>query len=629
MGSFHKRKAGVVHFKPSLQNRLCPSLSPDKFEISPPSRSPVLSQAKAMTKDCRISEPPIPLRRSARLLEANAAKIKKTQVHPNSPKKSRISSSCQQICLEISTEVVTQSANPRNGVLKSTKFINGVEGFQGRRRSPRFSTMVNTPQIVDKKTSVKRNNGVLALQGCRRTPRIAISNTNPEKAKKKCAKSNIGAKKPTRKNNLQVVSEEACVDWDDDPLKCAVFTPRIDKEVPVEGSGKRKARKRGTQSLQVMRLREIHTPKVTGMKKKTNVKCVSNEELSIVEVQEMALSQLRTPFSLIENCTPENAKETVFKKLVHSRGLSNPSVKSTRGAIKQTVRSTNSKCGIQGWTKDQEVALQTAYFAARPSPHFWKKISKLVPGKSPQECFDKIQMNSITTPQPQPRSHSRANRTNPSPLSHFSLSGSKLLESAKLNVKKSKSNKRSKTHAHKAVRHLLQKQNMVNQGFKRDLFSILESTTSSFPQVSPESKTLATPQCKLGMQGFLQDDLQRTSSSQKKPFSRFRDSCLASIVSPPVLKRVKNMAIHERYIDQLHNREAKRTAAGRRRVSASENMKENVKKLDAIKEAKDNLVSEARDMIKKFQHMQATAMDISEDIIDPDGSSTDDGECSI
>lgn len=32
----------------------------------------------------------------------------------------------------------------------------------------------------------------------------------------------------------------------------------------------------------------------------------------------------------------------------------------------------------QGWTKEQEVALQRAYFAAKPTPHFWKKVSKLV-----------------------------------------------------------------------------------------------------------------------------------------------------------------------------------------------------------------------------------------------------------
>ena len=36
-------------------------------------------------------------------------------------------------------------------------------------------------------------------------------------------------------------------------------------------------------------------------------------------------------------------------------------------------------CGfVKGWSKDQELALQRAYFAAKPTPNFWKKVSKLV-----------------------------------------------------------------------------------------------------------------------------------------------------------------------------------------------------------------------------------------------------------
>lgn len=31
-----------------------------------------------------------------------------------------------------------------------------------------------------------------------------------------------------------------------------------------------------------------------------------------------------------------------------------------------------------GWTNEQELALQSAYFIAKPTPHFWKKVSKLV-----------------------------------------------------------------------------------------------------------------------------------------------------------------------------------------------------------------------------------------------------------
>lgn len=33
---------------------------------------------------------------------------------------------------------------------------------------------------------------------------------------------------------------------------------------------------------------------------------------------------------------------------------------------------------VHGWTKEQELALQRAYLVAKPTPHFWKKVSKLV-----------------------------------------------------------------------------------------------------------------------------------------------------------------------------------------------------------------------------------------------------------
>lgn len=33
---------------------------------------------------------------------------------------------------------------------------------------------------------------------------------------------------------------------------------------------------------------------------------------------------------------------------------------------------------VQGWTKEQELALQRAYFTAKPTPHFWKKVARMV-----------------------------------------------------------------------------------------------------------------------------------------------------------------------------------------------------------------------------------------------------------
>ena len=35
-------------------------------------------------------------------------------------------------------------------------------------------------------------------------------------------------------------------------------------------------------------------------------------------------------------------------------------------------------CSSDDWTKEQDMALRKAYFTARPSPHFWKRVSKMV-----------------------------------------------------------------------------------------------------------------------------------------------------------------------------------------------------------------------------------------------------------
>ena len=60
------------------------------------------------------------------------------------------------------------------------------------------------------------------------------------------------------------------------------------------------------------------------------------------------------------------------------------------GEIVEELRKEEVECGVkkkrkrdggevaEGWTKEQELALRTAYFTAKPSPHFWKNVSILV-----------------------------------------------------------------------------------------------------------------------------------------------------------------------------------------------------------------------------------------------------------
>lgn len=244
-------------------------------------------------------------------------------------------------------------------------------------------------------------------------------------------------------------------------------------------------------------------------------------------------------------------------------------------------------------------------------------------GKTEQECFDKVHSENLTPLQPRPRSRSK--KAKYSPLQHVSLSASRIL--LKPRVKMLRCSKQKTHHlAQKTVRHLLQKHYHVDQGYEADLFSVLEPNMDPSAQAFQPGVILSTPKRLQEEQGFLQKLRERSSSSRKKSLSRFSSSSLTSLVSSPVLKQVKNRVLHEKYIDQLHCREAKRRAASARAEKSfvvKEDTKDHVQNLDMVKAAKNALQSEARCVINRYQLLQANALS-SSDFNDDDGVDSND-----
>lgn len=242
----------------------------------------------------------------------------------------------------------------------------------------------------------------------------------------------------------------------------------------------------------------------------------------------------------------------------------------------------------RGWTDELELALQGAYLTVKPSPNFWKKVSKMVPGKSAQECFDRVNADLITPRQTQPRS--RARMSNLSPIPQFSLSASKLLKP--ISPTKTKIRQRKGNLSKKAIRHLVEKQNHMDQGLGFDLFSVLEpGATGSFLS-TPTEKGKSLPR-------IIESPMPGSSKDQ------------ANLVSPPVLKQVKNKALHEKYIDHLHVREAKRKAEYRRLVG-----KENVRPMDNqtnVRAAKDALFFDVQDAMQKLKGLETEDSSSSEE----------------
>ncbi|KAM7276226.1 hypothetical protein ACFE04_018092 [Oxalis oulophora] len=291
-------------------------------------------------------------------------------------------------------------------------------------------------------------------------------------------------------------------------------------------------------------------------------------------------------------------------------------------------REDDSKTSDQGWTKELELALEKAYFTAKPTPLFWKKVSKMVPGKSAKDCFEKIHADQATPILQKPRS--RAKKLSSSELNDSALSASKVLLPTEAKTKKAKSHKHKGTLVHKTARDLLQKQYISNQNCQGDLFSVFEAEENPHVEANPTNATLSTPKLAKVKPKFLHNE-KSSSGCNKKPLSRFSGSCLTAVVSPPVLKQVKNRALHEKYIDQLHCREAKRKTASERTKKAFAG-KENrtsvcswAVDVDVVKAAKSALASDTRDAINQLKNLQAGSPSNCSDFED-EAICTDDDE---
>lgn len=249
-----------------------------------------------------------------------------------------------------------------------------------------------------------------------------------------------------------------------------------------------------------------------------------------------------------------------------------------------------------------------------------------VPGKSAWECFNKIHSDHITPPPLRPLSRAKT-RKNSSPLKQFQLSASKLLKPTKPKIRRRSCNSQKSLLVQKTVRQLLQRNYCVDQDHEVDCFSVLEPNLDISTQGFQPNDVLSTPKNLLGNMQLLQKCSERFSSGHKKPPSRFSNSCETALFSPPVLKQVKNRALHEKYIDQLHSREAKRVASSRHpgKFTSREGGKEcNIQKVDVVRAAKNALVSGVRDAIDKLKHVHASATRNNSDLYDDVSTSDDD-----
>ncbi|KAH7520384.1 hypothetical protein FEM48_Zijuj08G0138200 [Ziziphus jujuba var. spinosa] len=521
------------------------------------------------------------------------------------------------------------SGNTGSFMKKSTVSKNGVDGVQCLRRSSRISDKSDAlvykykdcPEKIWKKSgdsdngsgsfahlswgstkSARLSDGVDGNRSLRRSPRFSKKENNVDDSKEKTnsAKSCDSTKSPRLCNGVDGIGS----------LRQSTRFPK--KENNAEDTKKKIKRPKGISN---------------GSKNKVESSEIDEAGVGVDSCEKF-----------VTKCEKATRESSFGAKAVSTRGRERKTLEFDDrcreiGVRRKRKRDKQQDNGtVHGWTKQQELALQNAYLAAKPTPHFWKKVSKMVPGKSAQDCFNKIHSSHVTPPQPRPLSRAKT-RTNSSPLRQFRLSASKLLKPTTVKVKRPSHGRRKSHLAHKNVRQLLQKNYCMNQDHEVDLFSVLEPNLDISTKHFQPSAILSTPENLQEKKQLFHKCNETSSSGHKKPLSRFSNSRGTALFSPPVLKQVKNRVLHEKYIDQLHSREAKRVASSQR-SRKSTSMKDGkaclVEKVDVIRAAKIALVSDAREAIDKLQNIQAIAMSVSSDLDDEvSNSDNDDAEDEI
>jgi hypothetical protein len=223
-----------------------------------------------------------------------------------------------------------------------------------------------------------------------------------------------------------------------------------------------------------------------------------------------------------------------------------------------------------------------------------------VPGRSAEECFNRIHAD-LSTPTPiAPRP--RRCKAKFSPLGNFSLSDPELLNLLEPTVRRQTTWKQ-KNLAHKAVRHLLQKHCLIDQAQEADHFSIFESSPSALQLNISSEDSHGTPDSFMSSGSLHKRST--SSSARKKPFSRFKNNQDKS--SPAVLKPVKNAILHEKYVDRLYRREGTKRPH-RTTGSKAEEKAHSEQQAGDLKVVKNALISEATDFISHFKNLRANSL---------------------
>ncbi|CAM6083663.1 unnamed protein product [Calypogeia fissa] len=199
------------------------------------------------------------------------------------------------------------------------------------------------------------------------------------------------------------------------------------------------------------------------------------------------------------------------------------------------------------WTEEQELILHKAYATIKPSAKFWHFISKQVPGRSAEVCFDKF-YSEHPTPQRKCLKEVYCPASLPRPTKTKVTGSRRLVE------------------AHRTVRNILRRQQIDDEDYKADAFAALEppDVVHSVSAVSNETDL------KLCLNRSLPGSMENSTThcpglnKENRKLKRVGPSRefgigQSQVSSPEILKEVKDPLMLDKYIDHLHQRRSRRT----------------------------------------------------------------------
>lgn len=310
----------------------------------------------------------VSLRRSPRFLTKNQQELEHPvtpEIEPRAIRVPNVDSTPLSSNRKISLNK-KQREVPGRTTEKSNGSVMSADSSTGPRRSSRLISRIECSKEVSKKAKVMTNSSVISSNSCTRLRissrmNIQVEDFTPLRRSKRLAENGSFEKRVTR-GWIQVSSvEKVCRDI---VLACPAITNSNKTLNPPEIKLKACAN-------------SSNKPVVKSEKRATRSSCQSQADEGKAKHGDRIGKPSTSKLEKIETLTAKPSLEVATEggeNHEESIGLG----EKQRGVKRKRSQEEDGHVIAKGWTKEQEVALQRAYFTAKATPQFWKKVAKMV-----------------------------------------------------------------------------------------------------------------------------------------------------------------------------------------------------------------------------------------------------------